>query len=413
MTDGISKVFVTGMGVLSPNGIGIDNYWSNTKLGISGIRTIDFFSTERNRVKVGGFIGDLDKIPFSHNCPISVYDRVSRLIKIAADEALADAGIRLEEIQGMKIGIIVGMAMGGMGSLERCYQDFFVEKTGVTTNEFIASMPNTPSSILSMEYGIKGLNYTINTACSSSAAAIGLAYWLLQKRVFDVCLTGGAEAPLTPVLLSNFERLKLLNSKSNEFPERASKPFSKDRNGFVLSEGAGVLVLESDEHVTRRNGKRMCEIIGYGASSDAFHIVAPDVNGQVMAIDSAFTSAGISPQQVDYIHAHGTSTRRNDVVETESIRRAYGKSAYNIPISSVKSMIGHTIGASASLSLICTVRALQEGFLPPTINLDVPDPECDLDYVPNVGREVEAKVAMIHSFGFGGNNHVIILQKSK
>lgn len=406
------RVFISGMGVVSPNGVGLDEYWSNTEHGVSGVKEIDFFDTSRNRVKIAGFISNLDKLIFSHQVSAALYDRISILAKIATEEALAESGLQLEEIPDSRIGIIMGVAMSGMQSLEINYKDFFIDKTGARIDAFVASMPNVPSDLIAIEYGIRGLNYTVNTACSSSASAVGIAFFLIQNGVIDICITGGAEAPLTPLVLKNFEKLKVLNSKSNDQPGKASKPFSRDRRGFVLSEGAGVLILESEEHLERRNGKKECEIIGYGTSNDAFHIVAPDVDGQTMAIQSALDNACIEPQKVDYIHAHGTATKRNDIIETQAIKNIYGKGAYDIPISSVKSMIGHTIGASAILSIICTIQGLKYGFLPPTINLDVPDPECDLDYIPNRGRHAEARIAVVNSFGFGGNNNVIVLRKN-
>jgi 3-oxoacyl-[acyl-carrier-protein] synthase II len=407
-----SRILISGMGAVSPNGIGVKEYWDNTQRGISGIKTIDFFDTSQNRVKIGGFIHDIDKICFKHKYSELFYDRASILTKIAADEALEDAGITPETIPSLKIGIILGIALGGMQSFEKCYHDFFIKKTGIVSDAFISAMPNMSSALLAMEYGIRGANYTINTACSSSAAAMGLAILLIQAGMIDVCITGGSEAPLTPSILKNFESLKILNSRSNEQPEKASKPYSMNRSGFVLSEGAGIVILESERHLDRRNGKKHAEILGYGTSNDAFHVVAPDLNGQLIAISSALDNGCLKPEQVDYIHAHGTATKKNDIIETQAIKKIYDQRAYDIPISSIKSMIGHTIGASAALSVICTAQALKYGFLPPTVNLDVPDPECDLDYLPNVGRESEAKIAMVHSFGFGGNNNVIALAKS-
>lgn len=406
----LSQVFISGMGVLSPNGVGLNEYWTNTKNGISGIKKIDFFDTSQFRVKIGGFIRDLDKITFSHKVSDNLYDRVSILTKIATDEALTNSGLELKE-PNSRVGIILGIAMGGMRSLETCYKDFFVDKTGITIDSFISSMPNAPSALLAMEYGIKGLNYIINTACSSAAAAIGLAYLLIRMGVIDVCIAGGAEVPLTPCTLKNFEGLKILNSKSNDQPEKACKPFSKDRRGFVLSEGAGILILESKEHLEKRKGEKECEIIGYGITDDAFHLVAPDAKGQMMSISSALENANITPDQVDYIHAHGTATKQNDIVETQIIKNIYGKRAYNIPISSIKSMVGHSLGASAVLSIISTIQGLNHNFLHPTINLDTPDPECDLDYIANIGRYANAKIAVVHSFGFGGTNNVLVLKK--
>lgn len=405
-----SRVYISGTGVISPNGIGLTEFWNNVKNGVSGIKRIDFFDTDQNKVKIAGYVQNLDKLQFSHNISDGLYDRVSILIKIAADEALKSSNLHLDKIPDSRVGIVFGLGMSGMQSLEAWYKDFFIEKTGMTIDAFIASFPNTPSAIIAMEYGIRGLNYTINTACSSSGAAIGLAFLLIKMGMIDVCLTGGADAPLTQATLKNFESLKVLNSKSNDQPEKASKPFSKDRKGFVLSEGAGVLILESEEHLEERNGTKECEVIGYGASNDAFHIVAPSENGQMLAVESALRSARINPREVDYIHAHGTGTKRNDLIETQVIKNIYNKNAYNIPISSVKSMIGHPIGASAALSTICTIQALKNNYLPPTINLELPDPECDLDYCANKGRSREVKTAVVNSFGFGGNNNVLVLK---
>ncbi len=407
----LPRVFISGMGVVSPNGVGLTEYWYNTKEGVSGVKKINFFDTSQHKVKIAGYIQNLKKVKFSHQVSDLLYDRVSLLLKIAFDEALITSGLQLEEVADPQIGVIFGIGMSGMQSLERWYKDYFIDKTGMTIDSFIASFPNAPSSIIAMEYGIKGLNYTLNTACSSSGAAIGLAYLLIKKGIIDVCIAGGADAPLTPGVLKHFEKLKILNSKSNDQPQKASKPFSKDRKGFTLSEGAGVLILESENHLNKRNGKKESEVIGYGTSNDAFHMVVPDANGQMMAIRSAIKNAGIDRYQVDYIHAHGTATKRNDLIETQVIKKIYGKRAYDIPISSIKSMIGHTIGASAVLSTISTIQALNHHFFPPTINLDYPDPECDLDYIPNKGRKLKARIAMVHSFGFGGSNNVIVLRK--
>lgn len=408
----LSRVFISGMGVVSPNGTGLIEYWNNTKNGISGIREIDFFETTQNRVKIAGFVPDLNKLFFKHKVSESIYDRVSILLKTAADEAITLSGINLRKIPNNRIGIIFGLGMSGMHSVENWFKDFFVEKTGFAVDDFIASFPNSPGSIIAIEYGIKGMNYTINTACSSSVAAIGLAFLLIQRGIIDVCITGGADAPLTSSTLKNFERLKILNTKSNDEPQRACKPFSKDRRGFILSEGAGVLILESEQHLEQRDGKKECEIIGYGSSNDASSIIAPDLDGQALAVKLALENAFIKPDDMDYIHAHGTGTKINDIIETKVIKKIYKNKAYKIPISSVKSMIGHTIGASGAISIICTVQGLNNNYLPPTINLEIPDPECDLDFIAKTGRPAKAKIAAVHSFGFGGNNNVIILKKT-
>jgi len=398
------------MGAVAPNGVGVASFWRNTRAGVSGIKKIDFFDTARHRVQIAGFIRNGDISQWRHKVAAQLYDRIAVLSKIAADEALDNSGLDPEAITNVRTGIMMGMALSGMLSLDTCYEDFILEKRGMIVDAFIASMPNVPAALLAMEYGIIGPNYTINAACSSSLAAIGLAYQLIRNDIIDVCLAGGAEAPLTAPTMRNFERLKVLNSNSNNEPQKASRPFHRDRCGFVLSEGAGLVVLESEAHLRRREGTAVAEIIGFGSTNDAGHIVAPNADGQFQAVKLALNDAGINPEQIDYTHAHGTGTRQNDAVETEVIKRIYGDRAYNVPISSVKSMIGHTLGASGVLSLISTIMGIREGFLPPTINLDLPDPLCDLDYIPNAGRKAEVETAAVHNFGFGGNNNVLVVR---
>ena len=406
------RVFISGMGAVAPNGVGVIEYWRNSREGISGLSAIDVFDTSDHRVKIAGSVRGLDKFQHRPTISESLYDRVAILAKIAADEALEFSGLDLETVRPERTGIIFGQGLSGMQSVENWHKDYFVDKTGITVDDFIASFPNAAAAILAMEYKVKGLNYTINAACSSSSAAIGLGAVLIRSGVLDVCIAGGADAPLTASTLKCFEKLKILNAKNNDQPKKASRPFSGDRKGFVLSEGAGILVLEAEEHLEERNGNKICEIIGYGSSNDASHILAPNKSGQVLAIRTALKDAGIAPNQVDYIHAHGTGTRLNDFIETEAIKEVYGKRSYDIPISSVKSMIGHTIGASGALSIICTVQGINDSFLPPTINLNLPDPQLNLDYIPLNGRQRTVEISVVNAFGFGGNNNIIILKKN-
>lgn len=405
------RVFVTGMGAVAPNGIGVDAFWRNSRNGISGLSAIDSFDTSDHRVKIGGVVRNIDGVQLRTTVSEYLYDRVSRLAKIAADEALDASCLSLDTLPPSRVGIILGQGLSGMQSVENWHRDFFIDKTGITVDDFVASFPNTPAAILAMEYGIRGLNYTINTACSSAAAAVGLGFQLIRNGLLDVCIAGGADAPLTSATLKNFENLRVLNSKNNDSPETASRPFSADRKGFVLSEGAGVLILESEE-LMRRGRKKLCEIVGYGSSNDANHILAPHTPGQVLALKAALEDAGIEPGQVDYIHAHGTGTKLNDLVETEAIKAVFGAFAHEIPIFSVKSMIGHTIGASAALSAICTIQSINNSYLPPTLNCIVPDPKLDLDFVALHGRSKKVTTALINAFGFGGNNNIIVLKKS-
>lgn len=404
------SVFVTGMGAVAPNGIGVDAFWRSSRNGVSGLSVIDSFDTSDHRVKIGGMVRNGVGAGLRTTVSRNIYDRVSKLAKIAADEALDASRLSPGGLPPSRVGIILGQGLSGMQSVENWYRDYFIEKTGITTDDFIASFPNTPAAILAMEYGIPGLNYTINTACSSGAAAVGLGFQLIRSGILDVCIAGGADAPLTSATLKNFERLRVLNSKSNDSPETASRPFSGDRKGFVLSEGAGILILESEAY-PRRGRKPLCEIIGYGSNNNAAHMLAPDKSGQALAIKAALEDAGIQPDQVDYIHAHGTGTKLNDLVETEAIKTVFGARATEIPISSVKSMIGHTIGASAALSIICTIQSINSAFLPPTINCTVPDPKLDLDYVALSGRPKKIRTAIVNAFGFGGNNNIIVLKQ--
>jgi 3-oxoacyl-[acyl-carrier-protein] synthase II len=406
------KVYVSGMGVLAPNAVGVDAFCRNVRLGHSGISGIDRFDTSKLRCRIGGLVREGDRQPANCRVPEYAYDRVSLLARVACDEALEHAKLSDLGVVGLRCGIVLGIALGGMSSLEKCYAGFLRQDIGPSIEDFIASMPNMAAAILAMEYGIRGLNYTLNTACSSSAAAIGLGFWLVRAGVLDVCIAGGAEAPLTPAILANFETLRVLNLKSNAEPERAVKPFSRDRQGMVLSEGSGIVILESDEHLDRRGEQPLCEILGYGASDDAAHLIAPDSAGQALAIQSALADAGVFPEQVDYIQAHGTGTRQNDAVETASIKSVWKADAHRVPVSSIKSMIGHTLGAAGALSFIATVGALRESFLPPTINLDMPDPDCDLDYVANSSRRQPLRIALVNSFGFGGHNNVLVVGRT-
>ena len=322
-----------------------------------------------------------------------------------------DSHISLEDGQLLNnCGIMLGVAMGGVFSLEKCYHDFLVQKTGTVFNEFLAAMPNMPGNLLAMEYGIKGLNCTINTACSSSLTAIGMAYNSIKRGQLEICMTGGAEAPLSPCIINHFEKLRLLNTKSNSRPEKACRPFSGDRAGIVLSEGAAIFILESEEHLKKRGGRALIEICGSSSANAAGHIVAPDPDAEEAVIKAALADAWMQPGELDYIQAHGTGTRVNDKVETEAIKRVYSDHARSIPVSSVKSMIGHSLGASGALSVAITSLSILNDYITPTINLDIPDGNCDLDYVPNTGRRKEITKAVVHSFGLGGNNSVLILR---
>lgn len=406
-----NKVFITGIGVASPNGLGKDEYWENCRNGISGIKEIDFFNTEGIKTRIGGFIPDLDNKKLHSTIDKSFYDRNSILTSLAAQEAISDAHISLGEKQILdKCGVMLGVAIGGMTSLEKCYRDFLVHKTGVVFDEFLAAMPNMPGNLLAMEYGFKGINCTVNTACASSLTALGMAYNSIKNNQLEICLAGGCEAPLSAVILSHFEKLRLLNTKSNMQPDKACKPFSRDRAGIVLSEGAAIFILESEEHIKKREGKALIEVCGSSSANAAGHIVTPDPDAEEAVIRAALKDAQMQPEELDYIMAHGTGTYQNDKVETEVIKRVYSNHASSIPVSSVKSMIGHSLGASGALSVAITSLSMLNNYITPTINLDIADNNCDLDYVANTGRKKKITKAAVHSFGLGGNNSVLILK---
>ena len=405
-----AKVFVSGIGVVAPNGVGIQKYWSSCMEGISGIKRINLPDNGLTKTRIAGFVEGINDDTISHNLDITFYDRLSILVKHAADEALVNSGLKNDHASMHETGIVLGIATGGMSSLEKCYKDSFVEKNGYTFNEFLAAMPNTPANLLAMEYGARGINLTINTACSSSTTAIGIAYSLVKNGQIDRCITGGGEAPCTTTTFRNFEKLRILNKKSNDCPENGCRPFNRNRTGTVLSEGAAIAILESEKSILKRGCVPLCEIAGFGSNNDACHIVAPDVNGEEEVIRRALLDGSCKVSEIEYIQAHGTGTQLNDKIETEAIKRVYGKHAYGLAVSSVKSMIGHTLGASGSLSLAVTVLSMMNGFITPTINLDDPDPECDLDYTPNVGRNMKVTTSAVHSFGFGGNNSILLLR---
>jgi len=411
------RVVITGLGVVAPNGIGKEEFWKANLAGKSGVRMITTFDTSGYHSKIAAEIIGFNPSDYMSNALIKQTDRYAHLGLAAAKLALWDSRLDLAEEDKYMIGVCIGTGLGGILFHEEQMAKII---QGGPSKDHPAGIPKiAPNAVpghIAIELGLKGINLAISTVCASSANAIGQAFDIIRLKRANIIITGGAEAPITPFTFAAYDSLRVLSTKRNNSPESASRPFDLDRDGFVLSEGAGVLVLEDLEHAQRRGAHIYAEIIGYGATSGAYHMVVPDPTGddasRVMRL--ALEEAGIRPEGVDYLNANGASTRVNDKVETQAIKAVFGKYAYNLPISSTKSMIGHLLGAAGAVELIATVLAMQNNIIPPTINYQTKDPDCDLDYVPNQARRVNRlDIAMSNSFGFGSNNASIIVKKMK
>ena len=407
------RIVITGLGVLAPNGKTIDEFWQASVQGRSGIDYIKSFDTGDFEVKVAGEVKEFDP---SHYVLPGIYRKIDRFAQLgvcAAKMALDDSKLKIDSQNSERVGVIIGSGLGGILFHEE--QMITVIREGGPSKIMASSVPkispNSVSSYIGIAFGIKGPNLAVSTACSSGANAIGQALLLLRSGIVDCCITGGVEAPITPVTLAAYQALRCL-SKGNHVPSKASRPFDKDRDGFVIGEGAGILVLETLENARKRGAKIYAELAGFGTNCGAYNMVVPQPDGldAARAIASALKDAAIDAEQVDYINAHGTGTPYNDVAETKAIKRIFGQRAYKIPISSTKSMIGHSIGASGAIEAVLSCLVIQKNAIPPTINLEHPDPECDLDYVPNSMRRAEARVVISNSFGFGSNNAVLVFR---
>ena len=402
------RVVITGEGSISPLGLNSQSLWDNLVNGISGIDYISNFDTENFSVKIAGEVKNFEPNDFFDSKDIRKLDRFTMFGLIAAEQALKNA-----KFESSECGVIVGTGVGGMHTLEDEHKKLIKKgQRGVSPFYVPKMIPNIAGGQIAIKHNLLGLNFSMSTACSSATDAIGMAYRLISSGYSKAILCGGAEGSITPLTLSGFSNMKAL-SKNNENPKGASRPFDKDRDGFILSEGAGMLMLEEFEEATRRNANIIGEIIGYGITNDAFHITQPDNEsiGASNAINMALDSADISKSKVDYINAHGTSTYFNDMLETQAIKKVFGDKANNISISSTKSMTGHLLGAAGAIEAIACINAINSGLIPPTINYNSPDPECDLDYTPNEVVKKDINISMSNSFGFGGHNSVIIFKK--
>ena len=400
------QVVVTGMGVVSPIGIGTEEFWTSAVKGASGIRNIASFDASGLRTRIAGEVSGFDPASFLSAKYIEQTDRFTQLALLAAHLALEDAG-GLDAYSPQRLGVSVGSGMGGFGTFESSALRKFRNQP-VPPFTVPRTMANAAAAWIAIKHGFKGVNLTCSTACSSGANAIGMALDLLRTGRADAVIAGGAEACVLPLTINSFEILHALTTNSNDDPARASRPFAKGRGGFVMSEGAAIIVLEREDRARNRGAKMYARLAGYGQACDAAHIVMPDVNGQVAAMQGAIEDAGLKPESVDYINAHATSTPLGDIVETRAIKSLLGNRAGDIAISATKSMIGHSIGASAAIGSIATIMALHTGTVHPTINLDEADPECDLNYTPNQAQQRNPRAALCNAFGFGGNNASIL-----
>lgn len=406
------RVVVTGLGVVTPLGCELDDVWAAVCRGKSGVGTIQRFDCRDFKVRFGGEIRDFDATAHLEMDPRDLRraDRFSQFALVAAEKAIKQAGIDLTLGDSYRYGVLVGSGIGGLDEIELQHSVLFDRGPERISPFMIPKLIiNAASGNISVRWGLRGPNTAVCTACASGTNAIGDAFRLIQIGMADVMVTGGTEAALTPMGIAGFARMGALSTR-NSAPQKASRPFDRDRDGFVLSEGAGILVLEERDFALQRGATILAEVVGYGLSSDATHLTSPDPNGTgaARAIQSALADAGISPDVVDYINAHGTSTPLGDVAETNAIRTVFGRHADALCVSSTKSQIGHLLGASGGVESVFCIRAIQEETAPPTINLDNPDEGCDLDYVPHEPRNLAIRYALKNSFGFGGHNACLV-----
>lgn len=406
------RVVVTGMGAITPLGNDVASFWNGIKEGKNGIDFITIINTENHKVKIAGETKDFKPEDYIDRKEAKRMDRYSQFALAATKEAIEDSGLDLEGIDRGRLGVIVGSGIGGLATIEKEVKTL-VEKGPKRVSPLFIPMAisNMAAGNIAIRYGAKGMCTSVVTACATGTNAIGDALRVLQNGLADIIIAGGAEAPITELALAGFTNLTALSSSND--PQNASTPFDANRSGFVMGEGAGILILETLEHAEKRGAKIYAELVGYGSTCDAYHMTAPapDGEGGARAMKLAMEDAEISAEQVSYINAHGTSTPLNDKFETMAIKTVLGEYAYKVPVSSTKSMTGHLLGAAGAIEGIVCVKALLEGFVPPTIGYSTPDPECDLDYVPNHGREAELKYAMSNSLGFGGHNATIVFKK--
>lgn len=407
------RVVITGMGCITPIGNGIDKFWDSLIAGVSGINSITRFDTTNFPTQIAGEVKDFYPEEYIEKREVKRMDRFSQFAVAASKMAVAHGNLDLDAIDKNRFGVILGSGIGGMETMEEQSKKLLEKGPGRISPFFIPMMiSNMGSSQISIALGAKGPNQTVVTACASATNAIGEAFRTIQNSDADIMITGGTEASITPLSIAGFCSMKAMSTR-NEYPTKASRPFDANRDGFVMGEGAGILLIEELNHSLKRGAKIYGEIVGYGTTSDAYHITSPSPNGEggARAMSKALQDAGINYEKIDYINAHGTSTPYNDEFETAAIKEVFKEHAYNLVINSTKSMTGHLLGAAGAVEAIVCILSINKGMVHPTINYETPDPKCDLDYVPNKARAFNVDYALSNSLGFGGHNATIILKK--
>jgi 3-oxoacyl-[acyl-carrier-protein] synthase II len=409
--NGYKRVVITGIGVVTSLGQDIETLWKNLQEGRSGVSGITNFDVNSFDCRIGAEIKAFDPAPYFH-VPKDVRrcDRYTQLAMVGAKKAVKDAALDFASLDKDLVGVIIGSGIGGLQTLEEQHSNL-LNKGPSRISPFVIPMmiSNMASGIISMEFGARGPNMAVVSACSTATHSIGESFHIIRRGEADVMISGGSEAAICPTGIAGFAAMRALSTR-NDAPEKASRPFDRDRDGFVMGEGAGILVVEELEHALKRGARIYCELVGYANTADAHHMTMPSPQGQGAArcMKMALRCAGLNPDQIDYINAHGTSTPQGDVCETQAIKTIFGEHAKKVLVSSTKSMTGHLLGAAGSVELAICAKVLQDGVVPPTINLDNPDPECDLDYVPHTSRKADVKAVVNNSFGFGGHNASIV-----
>lgn len=403
---GKRRVVVTGMGLVTPLGLGVEANWEALMAGRSGIGPITKFDTTGFKTRIAGEVKNFNPADFMNPKSVKRLDQFVHFAVASARMAIEQSGLEVTEENSSRIGCILGSGLGGLPTLEK-YHQILLEKGPDRISPFFIPMliGNMAPGQISIEFGAKGPNLSIATACAAGTHAIGHSFHLIRDNGFPAMICGGSEGVVTKLAVGGFNSMRALSTRNDE-AEKASRPFERDRDGFVVAEGAGIVILEELEHARKRGAPIFGEVVGFGMSGDAFHMTAPPEGGEgaVLCMRAALEDAGLAPEDIGYINAHGTSTDLNDLYETQAVKTVFGEHAKTLPVSSTKSMTGHLLGAAGGAEAIYTVQALERGCLPPTINYENPDPECDLDYVPNQPREVKVQTALSNSFGFGGTN---------
>jgi 3-oxoacyl-[acyl-carrier-protein] synthase II len=407
------RVVVTGMGLITPLGIGVQKTWDALLDGRSGIRRITQFDAEQFPTKIAGEVEGFNPEDYIELKDIKKMDRFIHFALAASQMAMEDSGLKIDDGNAERVGVIIGSGIGGLHTIEH-YHSVMLEKGPRRISPFFIPMlvVNLASGQVSIRYGAKGPNSALVTACATGTHSIGDAFRIIQRGDADAMIAGGAEAVITPLGIGGFNAMKALSTRNDE-PEKASRPFDMNRDGFIMGEGAGILILESLENAEERGARIYGEIAGYGMTADAYHITSPPPGGEGAArcMAVALNDAGVTPLEVDYINAHGTSTRHGDELETYAIKKVFGEHAYKLAVSSTKSMTGHLLGAAGGVEAVISLLSIYNDVVAPTTNLDNPDPECDLDYVPHKARKMTVNSALTNSFGFGGTNACLLLKK--